>query len=171
MRSAGVVTVRAAREADIGLCAVLAGVHRDEDPERVRARLEADLQLPDRSLLVASLEGRFAGYARALRFEPPADAPMNIAPAGWYLVGLLVASACRRRGVGLELTRARLAWVFDRADEAWCFANARNGASLGLHTRLGFEEVTRDFAFPGVSFDGGVGVLARVRRPQAPTDR
>jgi ribosomal protein S18 acetylase RimI-like enzyme len=156
MRTTGVVTVRVAR---------------DEDPERGRVRLQADLGLPGRCLLVASLEGTFAGYGRLLRFEAPADAPANVAPAGWYLVGLLVASACRRRGVGLELTRARMAWVFERADEAWFFANARNGASLGLHARLGFEEVTRDFVFPGVSFDGGVGVLGRVRRPQVGTDQ
>jgi hypothetical protein len=41
-----------------------------------------------------------------------------------------------------------MAWVFERAEEVWFFANARNRASLELHARLGFVEVTRDFAFP-----------------------
>ncbi len=35
------------------------------------------------------------------------------------------------------------------------FANARNQASLDLHTELGFVEVIRDFWFPALTFDGG----------------
>jgi hypothetical protein len=60
-----------------------------------------------------------------------------------------------------------MAWAFQRAGEVWFFANARNRASVDLHARLGFVEVTRDFAFPGVSFDGGVGVLCRAARQQS----
>jgi hypothetical protein len=46
---------------------------------------------------------------------------------------------------------------------------ARKRSSFGevvLHARLGFVEVSRDFAFPGVRFDGGVGVLCRAARQQ-----
>jgi hypothetical protein len=59
-----------------------------------------------------------------------------------------------------------MAWAFERAGEVWFFANACNRASLDLHARLGFVEVTRDFVFPGVCFDGGVGVLCRAARQQ-----
>lgn len=38
---------------------------------------------------------------------------------------------------------------------------ARNVASLRLHAKLSFVEVTRDFSYPGVEFSGGVGVLCR----------
>ncbi len=50
------------------------------------------------------------------------------------------------------------------------FANARNRASIALHAAFGFEEVTRDFEVPGVTFEGGVGVLFRaVLRPSSPS--
>jgi ribosomal protein S18 acetylase RimI-like enzyme len=93
--------------------------------------------------------------------SPPPDPPANIAPAGYYLAGLLVAPAYRRRGIGERLTRARMAWVALRGTETWFFANAANRASLLLHQGLGFREVTRDFTYPGVTFTGGVGVLCR----------
>ncbi len=41
------------------------------------------------------------------------------------------------------------------------FANTRNRASLALHARIGFREITRDFTIPTVSFAGGEGVLAQ----------
>jgi hypothetical protein len=53
-------------------------------------------------------------------------------------------------------------WTPARPDAAWYFANARNRASLDLHARLGFEEVTRAFDLAGVTFEGGEGVLCRV---------
>lgn len=160
-RGAGLITVREANDEDVGACAALAAAERREDPERARARLQADLRAPRRSLFVATVEGCFAGFGRTTHFIPPPGAPSNVAPEGYYVVGLLVDPGRRRRGVGLALTRARMAWAFQRAEEVWFFANARNRASLHLHARLGFVEVTRDFAFPGVSFDGGVGVLCR----------
>jgi hypothetical protein len=61
-------------------------------------------------------------------------------------------------------------WIFEHVPEAWYFTNARNHASLALHAKLGFVEVTRDFSYPNVSFDGGVGVLGRALRV-AFTDR
>lgn len=67
---------------------------------------------------------------------------------------------CRRQWHG-----QRLAWIFHRSDTAYFFANSLNSVSIELHRRLGFEEVQRDFAFPGASFvGGGVGILYRARR-------
>lgn len=66
------------------------------------------------------------------------------------------------------LTAHRLDWVRGRAEVVYYFANARNGATIDLHRRLGFEEVTRDFAIPGVAFEGGVGVLFRARPDARP---
>jgi len=39
------------------------------------------------------------------------------------------------------------------------FVNVRNRASIALHEAFGFREVTRDFHFPNVTFQGGVGAL------------
>ena len=63
---------------------------------------------------------------------------------------------------------ARLAWVQQRANEVWYFANARNQASIDLHSKYGFVEVTRDFTAAGVTFDNGIGtgVLFRCPQPQ-----
>lgn len=126
-------------------------------------RFADDLREPRSALFVARVDGVLAGYGRVHHFTPPERAPANIAPEGWYLGGLLVHPDWRGRGAGAGLTQARLAWVAERADEAWFYANARNKVSLELHAAVGFEEVTRDFSVPGLAFDGGVGVLCRCR--------
>jgi hypothetical protein len=61
---------------------------------------------------------------------------------------------------------ARLGWLGQRANEVWCFANTRNQASIDLHSKYGFVEVTRDFSVEGVTFDGGngTGILFRCIR-------
>jgi ribosomal protein S18 acetylase RimI-like enzyme len=105
------------------------------------------------------------GYGRALRFVPEPDAPTDIAPAGYYVMGMVVHPDHRRQGVGAALTRARIDWISKCADAAWYFANARNAASIALHEPFGFEEVTRSVFYPEVDFDRGEGVLFRLRLP------
>jgi RimJ/RimL family protein N-acetyltransferase len=56
-----------------------------------------------------------------------------------------------------------MTWTAALAPEIWFFTNAANQASLRLHHRLGFREVTRDFTYPDVTFAGGTGVLCRAR--------
>jgi len=114
-------------------------------------------------LLVAEHDGRVVGFGKARHFEPAPDAPANVAPRGWYLAGVIVAPEFRQRGVGRQLTEARLAWIAERADQAFYFANARNRVTIELHEPFGFVEVTRDFTFPGASFEGGEGILFRAR--------
>ncbi len=99
------------------------------------------------------------GIAKIRRFTPPPDSPPNMAPAGWYLSGVIVAEDYRRRGIGRRLTQARLNWIAERDRAAYYFSNARNRASIDLHRAFGFVELTRDFTFPGASFEGGVGIL------------
>jgi len=129
-------------------------------PERAREAwrevLEEECEHPERLLLVAEVEGELVGYGRARLLDA-----IGGAPTGYYLTGLFVRAGSRRAGVGAALTEARLRWIAERADEAWFFANARNDASIALHRRFGFEEVTRDFDVPGVTFDGGQGILFR----------
>jgi GNAT superfamily N-acetyltransferase len=155
------LVVRGAVPAD---CPGIAQISHERDGAEVaaaHARCDRDLQDPDRLVLVADVGGELAGYARAGHWEPPSNSPKGTAPAAWYLFGVVVRDRWRRRGVALELTRRRLAWIGDRASEAYYFTNARNSASIDLHGKLGFVEVTRDFTFPGASFEGGVGILFR----------
>jgi ribosomal protein S18 acetylase RimI-like enzyme len=155
--------IRPAAIADLTATACLAVAERGGEYAQWRARFAADLADPDACLLLTEAGGQVTAYGRARRFEPPPDAPANVAPAGYYLSGLLVAPEYRRQGIGEELTRARMAWTAARATEIWFFANAANRASLLLHQGLGFREVTRDFTYPGVTFTGGAGVLCRAR--------
>jgi GNAT superfamily N-acetyltransferase len=146
-------------------CRGVAAIVRERDSVPLadaRAHCERDVAGADRLLLVASVGGELAGFARAARWQRPPRGPDNIAPAGWYLLGVVVRDQWRRHGIALELTRRRLAWIAERADEAYYFSNARNRASIDLHSQLGFVEVTRDFAFPDASFEGGEGILFRV---------
>ena len=113
----------------------------------------------DACALVAEADARTVGFGKVARFVPPADSPANAAPSGWYLAGVVVSPAWRRRGIGALLTRSRLEWIAERADRAYYFANARNQASIDLHRRFGFVELTRDFHHPKVTFKGGVGIL------------
>jgi hypothetical protein len=60
---------------------------------------------------------------------------------------------------------ARLAWVVQRASEAWYLADVRNSVSIRLHELAGFETVTDDFWFPTVTDGEGRHLLGRARLP------
>jgi ribosomal protein S18 acetylase RimI-like enzyme len=136
-----------------------AGVHAD--------RLAGELSThssDSRCLLVAERPDQdILGFGRVVQFQPPAEGARHLAPAGYYLAGVIVDPVSRRRGVARALTAARLEWIRVRAAEVWYFANGRNAVSIALHSAFGFEEVTRDFWHPHASFEGGVGILFRLR--------
>jgi ribosomal protein S18 acetylase RimI-like enzyme len=156
--------VREADADDLARCVALALVaapQRGEDDWR--SEMEGDLATSDQLLVVSEAAGAIVGYGRARLFVPASDAPLGTAPPGYYLTGMYVSPDHRRLGAGTALIGSRLAWIAERDSEAWYFANARNVGSIGLHRRFGFQEVTRAFSFPGVTFDGGQGILFRAR--------
>jgi ribosomal protein S18 acetylase RimI-like enzyme len=156
--------IREGRDADLEQCIALAIVAA---PERSasdwRDALARDIESREHQLVVAESGGVISGYGRARLFEPEPEAPVDTAPRGYYLSGVFVSPSERRTGIGAALTQARLDWISERAADAWFFANARNAASIALHERFGFEEVTRRFSYPGLRFDGGEGILFRLR--------
>jgi predicted N-acetyltransferase YhbS len=115
-------------------------------------------------MVVAAAGEEVVGCGRVFNFHPPLDALANHAPEGWYLGDLLVRPGWRRASVGARLTRLRLDWIGERASEAYYFASSLNRATIALHARFGFIELTRDFWFPGVTFTGE-GVLFRAPLP------
>ena len=159
--------IRHGEVADLEQCVALALLAA---PERSasdwRKALAQDTAKPDHHLVVAESRGAIIGYGRSGLFEPEPEAPADTAPHGYYLTGVFVATSQRRRGIGAALTQARLDWISDRAAESWFFANAHNTPSIKLHQQFGFQEVTRQFSFPGLTFDGGEGILFRLRLDQ-----
>jgi len=71
--------------------------------------------------LVAVTQGDVVGVAKT-HIHPD---PEGSSPAGNYLGGVVVAPGFRRRGVGLDLTRARLDWIWPRASTAYYFTKSR----------------------------------------------
>lgn len=155
------ISVRPAEPADLTTCAELIVTRTGEPVEKRRQKLVGDLEHPDRYTVVACAGNQPVGYASVFRHDLSPDHPAGTAPSGYYLVGLIVAPEWRRHGIGELLTLDRIRWVAERADTVWYFANVANGATLDLHQRLGFEEVTHDFSFPNAPLQPGTGVLLR----------
>lgn len=152
------VLVSALANEDVRACATLAAAREDEPMDRWIGAFQRALEDDRQLVLVARSGSDLVGYGKASWLQLPADCN---APSGWYLTGVVVDPAVRRRGVGRLLTRARLIELRRRGvRQVWYFANALNQASLALHAHLGFGEITRDFAIPGVTFSGGQGALA-----------
>jgi ribosomal protein S18 acetylase RimI-like enzyme len=159
--------VRSGGDADIEECVALACLAAPErSATHWRGSLLREVQDPEHQLAVADIGEAIVAYGRAGLFEREPEAPAGTAPRGYYLTGVFVRPDQRRGGIGAALTQARLDWIAERADDAWFFANARNVASIDLHRRFGFEEVTRRFSFPGLMFEGGEGILFRLRLRQ-----
>jgi aminoglycoside 6'-N-acetyltransferase I len=148
----GPISIRVAEPSDVEqIIAVSLGVRGvpDGDPHRAIAD-------PERLFLIAeTVDGTIVGWAKTHHFDRPA----KFAPAGHYLGGVNVLPDYRLTGIGTVLTRPRLERIFERAPEAWFFTNARNIASIELHSRLGFREIARASELHGVAFEGGVGIL------------
>ncbi|HEX4213614.1 MAG TPA: GNAT family N-acetyltransferase [Candidatus Dormibacteraeota bacterium] len=153
---AGSIDVRVAETGDAGAIAAIHAGREGVEIEVSRRRVDGWLASPGSVVLVGEVSGTVAAYGRAARLEGEG------CPEGWYLAGLVVSPRFRRHGIGRALTIARLELVAERADEAFYFANERNRATIDLHSALGFSELTREFTVPGVSFEGGAGILFRI---------
>ena len=153
------VTVRPAEERD--LPGILEGHRQSGRNPSAAVALAAALADPDRLVLVAESGGRVVGWGKTHYWDYP-DGP---APAGHYLGGVTVLPSRRRQGIGAALTSARLHWIWARTPDAWYVVNAGNTASINLHSTWGFAEVARGAGFHTTTFDGGLGLLLRARRP------
>ena len=161
--------VRQARPEDLNGITRLTAARNERPYDQCVREVQTELELSDTStdrlLLAALVNDALVGFGRVRWVTPLRDAS-DAMPAGWYLMGVIVDPAWRRRGVAAALTSQRLAWIAQRADRAYYFVNSKNRASIDLHARLGFVEIARDISFPGVTFSfGGTGPLFRVELP------
>jgi GNAT superfamily N-acetyltransferase len=157
--------VRAGAASDVEQCVALLSAVRGETPEAWLPMFRRTLAAPDKLLVVAEVDGQIVGYARAVLFVRELEAPADAAPDGYYLMGLVVHPRWRRQGIARQLTQARLTWAWPRTDVVWYFASTDNRASIDLHTTFDFREVTRNFSYPGLTFNHGTGVLFCASRP------
>jgi|SRR6478736_2242938 GNAT superfamily N-acetyltransferase len=103
-----------------------------------------------RALFVAEAHGQVAGHGRVVCID--ADPQVEgAAPAGWYLLGLVVDRAWRRRGIGEALTRGRIAWVAEQSPRVYYFTGRGNLASQALHQRLGLQKCQEPGFLPGAA--------------------
>lgn len=109
------------------------------------------------TLVVADVDGGVVGFGRTRQV-----AMREGVPGGWYLMGLIVHRAYRRRGIGEAITRKRLSWIRERSREAYYFANKENRASIDLHAVFGFRLVSDEFEYERASFARGDGSLYRI---------
>ncbi len=135
------------------------------DPGDRGQQFASDITDDSRQMFVAKANGRVIAYGRVAKLAADEAAPGT--PAGYYLSGVLVDPAWRGRGTATTLTRARLRWVFVRADEAFYVAGADNIASLQLHAALGFKEMK---CFESDRSAAGVDVLSWLARAVASPD-
>jgi ribosomal protein S18 acetylase RimI-like enzyme len=151
--------IRDATANDVPALAAIRATRGDCTEERAREGFERSLARVAKGemlVLVAETQGAVAAFGCAARFDPAPEAPQPCAPAGWYLAGVVVAPAMRRRGIAASLTRARLERL---KRPVYYFANELNRASIDLHAPFGFRELTRDFWHPDAKFTGGAGIL------------
>jgi len=143
------VVVRLGAEGDVAACVRLVLSLDLDDEAAWRQTLTRTVQDGERrALFVAEAGGHVVGYGRVVHTEPDRGIP-SAAPRGWYLLGLVVDRAWRRRGIGEALTKARMAWVAERSDRLYYFTGHGNLASQALHERLGFRPLPGGWIPPG----------------------
>jgi aminoglycoside 6'-N-acetyltransferase I len=125
----------------------------------------SDISNDLRQMFVAKADGQVVAYGRVIELAAGEAGPGT--PAGYYLSGVLVDPAWRRRAIATELTRARLRWAFARTGTVFYVTGADNIASLHLHAALGFQEIKR---FPSERSAAGEDVLSQLERAAGEAD-
>ncbi len=159
--------VRQAGARDVPAIARIHAEREGGDPTeaelRIRAEIEGTATGRPWRVFVAEADGSVVAYGRARCLTHAEDDLPEALPEGWYLTGVVVAAPFRRRGIGAALTEARLRWLRRRAEAVHYVANLANAASIDLHGRYGFEEITRDFEYPRAGLRRGAGAAFRLR--------
>jgi len=99
----GEMVIRKATSTDIAACAVLICGHVSGNLEDWRSRFERDLANPQRQFLVATVDASVVGYGHTTLHSDKSEDETTSSPTGYFLSGLLVSPAHRRKGLGILL--------------------------------------------------------------------
>jgi len=135
----GEMVIRKATSTDIAACAVLICGHVSGNLEDWRSRFERDLANPQRQFLVATVDASVVGYGHTTLHSDKSEDETTSSPTGYFLSGLLVSPAHRRKGLGILLTIARIDELRQLTDVIYYRAEPSNQATINLHSRLGFK--------------------------------
>ena len=82
-------------------------------------------------------------------------------PEGWYLNGIIVDPAFRRKGVAKELLKYREDFIsqIDEKTNLHSIVSAENEPSIKYHETLGFKEHSRAPGFLKIKLNCGEGIL------------
>ena len=156
------------REATANDAEAIAQIEAEREGDHARDRVSKVREHIERAsypVWVAEVDGVVAGFARIAWVDGASQAargPARGVVTGYYLMGIIIAAAFRRRGLGRALTRVRLGWIVEQgATAAYYLATPQNVASIALHREFGFEELTRDIVYPGIPQRGPERALYR----------
>lgn len=85
-------------------------------------------------------------------------------PDGCYCMGMMVDPKYRRHNVAKFLWDNRMKWIQGLGvKQVYSIVACDNSASLRMHQKFGFDEVSRAAGYMNVSFDCGEGILFKKR--------
>ncbi len=113
----------------------------------------------ERFVCVAVINGRVEAYGRSAYMRMTERPGVEGMPDGWYLSGLVVDPAFRRRGLGRRLVEHRLERLAAHTDEVRYFVSDHNKSSIALHESFGFTRARSGVSFPRTDFDKREGSL------------
>ena len=89
------VVIRPAALQDATALSRIDASRQDGDPaaivEQIEKAIKAAGETSQRLILVAERDASVLGFGKVSYFNPPENAPDNVAPSGWYLSGVIVA--------------------------------------------------------------------------------
>lgn len=163
----GAECVRVARTEDVDAITRISAERDGHDPDAIRHRIAGEISGMQAGgswcVFVAEIDDAVVGYGRIRDLTHAEGGLPTPLPEGWYLTGVVIAPAFRRRGLGAALTEARIDWARERTPDVYYVANLRNRPSQDLHAVYGFEEISRAFDYPRAGLKSGEGAAYRLR--------
>lgn len=158
------IIVRDATLADVERVAEIYCAREQANLKRITPliRKEFEVHAPDwkeRYVCVAIVDGQIQAYARAGYIKMNEKQGAEGMPDGWYLTGVNVDRAFRRRGIGRRLVKHRLDWLSARTNTIRYFVSRKNQPSIDLHTEFAFVLERRGISFPRTDFGPREGDL------------